>query len=270
MVVGQDSWLLAVDFGTTTTTAFVGRLNGEPSRGQSVEPVRFGDDTRLASAVMASDDGKLLVGPQIPRSDLLGSARVEPTPKARLGRAVPLSDRMFDGVDLAAAVLAYVADEAGQPFNGTEPAVAVLTHPVEWEQTRQQRLREAGAKAGLHAVELVQEPVAAALALVEKGALDQVRDGDLVAIYDFGGGTFDIALLQRAGGSFEVHGEPGGDPVLGGENVDDDVVTYLRRQLPDSDRVAGSCGPRHEQPRSGWRGPRAPSSPCTPPSASRP
>jgi Hsp70 protein/WD domain, G-beta repeat len=238
-------WLLALDFGTCNTTAAVVDVSAET--GRSPQLVHFGDATRLPSAVMLDDDGKFVVGPHIPRS-ARGSARIEYTPKRLVGHgSVALAGQMIKDVDLVAAVMRYAVTEANKGF-GAPSSHVVLTHPVAWEGPRRERLVQAAALAGLDSVELLAEPMAAGIALREHGQLEGIKDGDLIVVYDFGGGTLDVVLLERAGGSFAFYGQPEGEEYLGGENVDDNLFAYVQSQLPESDQAALADTPASPDP----------------------
>ena len=217
-----------IDFGTSYTVAAA--RSGTQAGPVVVSLVQEG---RLSSAV-ALDEGVLRAGPPVEQVAALAPDRVERTPKRLLDQPdVLLGGQLVETVDLVAAVLGYVREELHRHFNRRDPDELVLTHPARWEpgDPRMRRLEAAAVKAGLGPVRFVAEPCAAALALAAEGQLE-VAEGDLIAIYDLGGGTFDTALLRcAAGGGFELVGEPGGDAELGGEWLDDRLFEYLSRQL---------------------------------------
>ncbi len=224
--------VLGVDFGTSFTMAAL-RLPGIPA-----ELVRFGADLRLPSAVMLGEDEELHVGPHLIQESLEAPGQMERAPKRYLGREfIMLGGRLVRDVDLVATVLTYVSDLVRRMLDGRDPETVRLTHPVGWEDTRKQLLRDAAEAAGWPEVELVAEPIAAALALVERNVLTEVPVDGLVAVYDLGGGTFDTVLLRRTERSFEVFGVPGGDEHLGGEDLDDRLVERLADGLPDDERA---------------------------------
>jgi molecular chaperone DnaK (HSP70) len=227
----------AVDFGTSyTVAASMAGSAGAPT------VVALVDEGRLASAVALDDAAVLQAGPYVEEVAALAPDRVERTPK----RCLDQPDIMLGGqpvltVDLVAAVLGYVRDELLRQFNGADPGELCLTHPARWEagDSRMLRLQAASLQAGFPACSLLPEPCAAALALAAAGRLAEVREGGLVAVYDLGGGTFDLALLSRApDGGFVLVGEPGGDPELGGEWLDDRLLERLSGQLPADDEAS--------------------------------
>jgi molecular chaperone DnaK len=220
------TWTLAVDFGTSFTVAAV-----RPA-GRSPEVIEIGGDRRVPSVIFVDEDGSIRVGRAA--EDLAASrpGRAVRAPKRRLGEPAPvvLGGKPFQVVDLVAALLRYVYDEAVR-HQGSAPGSIRLTHPASWSRPRMARLLEAAAKAGLTNVALISEPVAAAVAYA---ADVEVADGSHVAVYDLGGGTFDMTLLRFANGAFSIVGRPGGDVNLGGELFDELLVNLVGERLdPD-------------------------------------
>ncbi|WP_067905130.1 Hsp70 family protein [Actinomadura chibensis] len=231
-------WTLAIDFGTSFTTA-VTAVDG------NVVPVEIANSRYLPSTVAMEDGGALLTGPEA-----LQRARHEPESAVRLpkralvaGPKVRLGGRTVATTDLVAAVLGRAAAEARAAHGGAEPAETTLTHPAGWCDDQLAALRKAAAAAGLGTVRLVAEPIAAAAHYVVGCAAAECRaasrldlpDGAYLAVYDLGGGTFDTAVVQRAGAGFVLVGEPGGDPALGGEDFDERLLELLAERAADRD-----------------------------------
>jgi molecular chaperone DnaK len=121
---------------------------------------------------------------------------------------------------LCALVLRHLVELAG-PVPGDQPLRAVLTHPVSYGPQQQEALQRAAQLAGIEVAGLLEEPVAAALAY---GA---ARDSnEIVAVYDFGGGTFDFTLLEMRGVEYQVLGSEG-DPWLGGDDFDNALAEAI-------------------------------------------
>ena len=120
----------------------------------------------------------------------------------------------------------------------------MLTHPARWQAggLELRRLTEAAERAGLGEPDLVAEPVAAAHHYVRSG--DPVPDGGMIGVYDFGGGTFDTAVLRRRRDGFELAGSPGGDVALGGEDLDATFMEILAEHAEalDPDRLERAVG----------------------------
>jgi biotin carboxyl carrier protein len=225
----------AIDFGTSYTVA------ASQTGSQAASVLALVSEGRLSSAVALDNNGRLQAGPYVDEALALTPDRVERTPKRCLDQPdVMLGGQPVQTTDLVAAVLGYVRDELLRHFNGRDPDELWLTHPARWEvgDPRMERLEAAARQAGFGQARLLAEPCAAALALAEAGQLE-VSDGELIAVYDLGGGTFDTALLSRVpGGDFVLVGEPGGDPELGGEWLDDRLFERLSGQLPSGDEAS--------------------------------
>ncbi len=231
------SYRAAIDFGTSYSVA---TSQAGPQAAPTI--LALVDEGRLSSAVALDDAGRARAGPSVEDVAALAPERVERTPKRCLDQPdVMLAGQPVQTVDLVAAVLEYIRDELLRQFNGLDPDELCLTHPARWEvgDPRMQRLEAAARQAGFAGLRLLPEPCAAALALAAAGQLDEVGEGDLVAVYDLGGGTFDIALLSRVPGrGFELTGEPAGDEELGGEWLDDRLYERLSSQLPADDEAS--------------------------------
>jgi actin-like ATPase involved in cell morphogenesis len=220
----MGAWTLAIDFGTTSSSAAV--ANG------GLELVEVAGAPRVPSAVLADRDGSLVAGDIAVRQGAGAPDRVERTPKRRIGdRVVVLGDQQLAPADLAAAVLRLLADEAIRRQGGEAPSEVRLTHPASWAGTRLGVLRDAASRAGLGEVSFVPEPVAAALHYAD----EQLAVGALVAVYDLGGGTFDTAVLRRTEEGFEVVGPPGGSDRLGGEDFDERLYQHVGAALAAQD-----------------------------------
>jgi actin-like ATPase involved in cell morphogenesis len=226
-------WDLAIDFGTSfTTTATLA--------GGRTEVLEIDGSKYVPSLVCLDDDGTILVGRDALNESAMAPERTERVPKRALvaSEQVLLGERTLATVDLVAAVLDRVAGEAVRRFSGQRPARVVLTHPARWQAggLELRRLTEAAERAGLGVPDLVAEPVAAAHHYVRSG--DAVPDGGMIGVYDFGGGTFDTAVLRRRGVGFELAGSPGGDVALGGEDLDAAFMEILAEHAEalDADR----------------------------------
>ncbi|MDD7965803.1 Hsp70 family protein [Actinomycetospora lemnae] len=211
----MTDWHLAIDFGTSfTTTATLA--------GGRAEVLEIDGSKYVPSLVCVDDDGTILTGRDAVNEAAMAPDRTERVPKRALvaSEQVLLGTRTVGTVELVAAVLARVAGEATRRFAGSRPTRVVLTHPARWQAggTELRRLAEAAERAGLGEPDLVAEPVAAAHHYVRTG--DAVPDGGMIGVYDFGGGTFDTAVLRRRRDGFELAGSPGGDVALGGEDLD--------------------------------------------------
>ena len=132
--------------------------------------------------------------------------------------AIKLGDRVFTPPELSAYILLQLRKNAERYF-GAPVTKAVITVPAYFNDAQRQATKDAGRIAGLEVLRLVNEPTAAALAY----GLDKKQDA-IVAVYDFGGGTFDISILKLHDGIFEVIAT-NGDTHLGGDDIDNLLLT---------------------------------------------
>ena len=130
---------------------------------------------------------------------------------------------MKNPVEVSAEILATLADTASQTLGGDLTGV-VITVPAYFDDAQRQATKDAARLAGLNVLRLLNEPTAAALAY----GLDSGQEG-VIAVYDLGGGTFDISILRLSRGVFEVLAT-GGDSALGGDDFDHQILTHLKQQ----------------------------------------
>jgi hypothetical protein len=223
-----SGWILAIDVGTTSTAA-ARRV------GDRVETIQLQGGPRMPSLAFwregtgASGTGRLVLGVEAEELSTLAPWCLERAPKSRLGEEfIQLGDKQLRPVEIIAAILREVHNEAMALSGGEPPAEIRLTHPARWQKSRLSKLGQAASMAGLGEPVFVPEPVAAAVHF----ASERLAEGEHVAVYDLGGGTLDTAVLKRHGNSFTVVGRTGGDEELGGEDFDDLLYRHLGDQLP--------------------------------------
>ena len=120
-----------------------------------------------------------------------------------------------------AALVLQKMKETAEKYLGQEVTKAVITVPAYFNDAQRQATKDAGKIAGLEVLRIINEPTAASLAY----GLDK-KGGKKIAVYDLGGGTFDVSILEIGDGVFEVK-STNGDTFLGGEDFDDEIVNYL-------------------------------------------
>ncbi len=221
--------LLSIDFGTSNTVVALA------VDGQAARTVTFDASPLLPSAVYLAADGSVTVGREAQRQARLDPTRYEPNPKRRIDDGeVLLGDRVVGVVELIAAVLRSVATEVRRQLGGAAADEVRLTHPAQWGATRQNTLLSAARAAGLGTnLVLIPEPVAAAAQYTQLPGRT-LPPGGTVAIYDLGGGTFDIAVVGRTRSDFHVLAEAGlGD--LGGLDFDQAVLDHVGRTASSTD-----------------------------------
>lgn len=213
-------YALGVDFGTSNTVAVLRWPDGR------ARPLLVDGSPLLPSSVYADPSGTILVGRDAIHSARLDPARFEPNPKRRVDdQSVLLGDRELPVVELVAAVLGRVAEEARRTVGDAPISPVTLTCPAGWGPTRRGVLIAAAAKAGWPTVRLVEEPVAAATYFTNVLGR-QVPIGSVVVVHDFGAGTFDVSVVARTAGGFDVLAVDGRDDI-GGLDIDAAVVTHL-------------------------------------------
>ncbi|MCE0768538.1 Hsp70 family protein [Pseudonocardia kujensis] len=215
---------LGIDLGTTYTAAAVDR------RG-AVEMATLGDRTAaIPSVVLMRSDGPVLTGDAANRRAVMEPDRVAREFKRRLGDPTPLvlggAPHSVASVlaSLLHAVVVKVADREGGPAEHV-----VLTHPANWGPYKLELFGSVPRIAEVEHVTLTTEPEAAA---AHYATNERLPDGAVIAVYDFGGGTFDATVLRHRGGSgFETLGVPEGVEGLGGIDFDEAVFAFVDRTL---------------------------------------
>ncbi|MEK7426250.1 MAG: Hsp70 family protein [Actinomycetota bacterium] len=221
----MSAYALGVDLGTTYSAAAI-------ARGATAEPVPLGTDAaQIPSIVLVRDDGEVLVGDAAERRASAEPTRAAREFKRRLGDPVPvvIGETTHTVESLMGHLLREIVRRATEQ-EGEPPTVVVLTHPANYSEYKTGTLREAARLAGLDAdhVVLLTEPEAAAIAYARQ---QRIEPGEIVAVYDFGGGTFDAALVRRTADRFELVGVPEGMERLGGIDFDQAVMAHVDASL---------------------------------------
>ncbi len=226
-------YALGIDLGTTFTAAAVS-LDGR------TEVVSLGNHAAaIPSVVFLRDDGEVIIGDVAQRRGQQEPERLAREFKRRFGDATPimLGHTPYSAERLMAAVLGQVVAQVSERYGGAPDSVAIA-HPANWGPYKIELLQQAAQLAGLGDARFVTEPEAAA---VHFAAGERLETGDVVAVYDLGGGTFDAAVLRRTPDGFETLGEPQGIERLGGIDFDEAVFSHVRTTLGDAlDGVDGS------------------------------
>ena len=139
-------------------------------------------------------------------------------------------DKEYAPPQISAMILQKLKQTA-EDYMGEKVTDAVITVPAYYNDSQRQATKDAGAIAGLNVRRIINEPTAAALAY----GLDKKKD-EKIAVFDFGGGTFDISILELGDGVFEVK-STNGDTHLGGDDIDQSLVEYLISEFKKSDSI---------------------------------
>ena len=216
---GLGRYSLGVDLGTTFVAAAV-------ARGSRMEMFTLGDRTVVTPAVVyARDDGSLVTGEAANRRAVSNPDRVGREFKRRLGDPTPV---MLGGAPhavtaLLAALLTETITKVTE-IEGAPPDNVVLTHPANWGPYRRELFEEVPQLAGIPHARMITEPEAAA---AHYAAARHLTDGDTVAVYDLGGGTFDATVLRKRAIGIDILGTPEGIERLGGVDFDDAILAHI-------------------------------------------
>ncbi|MGX7828869.1 Hsp70 family protein [Actinokineospora sp. 24-640] len=213
---------LGIDLGTTFTAAAV---SGPAGTKMAV----LGRDVVTPSVVFATPGGRLLTGEAAEAAGEREPVRVARGHKRRLGDPTPLvvGGAAFSPAALLAAQLRDVLGVVGAT-EGAAPDEVVLTCPAVWGPYRREHFAEVPQLAGVRDVRVVTEPEAAAMHYAVERRLGE---GELIAVYDLGGGTFDSTVLRARADGMEILGTPEGVERLGGMDFDDALLSNVDERL---------------------------------------
>ncbi|HQA78923.1 MAG TPA: Hsp70 family protein, partial [Propionicimonas sp.] len=212
---------VGIDLGTTNSVVAV-LEGGEPTVIPNAEGART-----TPSVVAFAKGGEVLVGEVAKRQAVTNVDRTIRSVKRHMGTnwSVSIDDKKYTPQEISARVLMKLKRDA-EAYLGEPVTNAVITVPAYFGDAERQATKEAGEIAGLVVDRIINEPTAAALAYgLDKGHLEQT-----VLVFDLGGGTFDVSLLEIAEGVFEVKATKG-DARLGGDDWDQRVVDWLVTQF---------------------------------------
>lgn len=214
--------ILGIDLGTTNSVVSI-------LEGGEVQVIRNAEGSRLTPSVVAfTENGQVLVGAAARRQMAMNPHRSIASVKRHMGSNKPVltvGERQLTPQEVSAYILASLKKTA-EDYLGQPVTKAVITVPAYFDDTRRKATKDAGAIAGLDVVRLVNEPTAAALAY----GLGR-ESGGLIAVYDLGGGTFDVSILDLGDDDetdrlFAVKATDG-DVRLGGDDFDQLIVDHL-------------------------------------------
>lgn len=210
------SKILGIDLGTVNSEAAVYE-NGKVTMIPSAEGHLY-----FPSIVAFTKEGELLVGEPAKRQAVLNPERTIIAIKRHMGTnyRVKIDDKEYTPEQISAFILQKIKRDA-EAFLGEEITKAVITVPAYFDDNQRQATKDAGRIAGLEVLRIINEPTAAALAY----GLEKEGERKL-AVYDFGGGTFDITIMEVGDGVFEVL-STNGDTQLGGKDLDQAVVNWI-------------------------------------------
>ncbi len=212
---------VGIDLGTTNSVVSVLEA-GEPT----VIPNAEGGRT-TPSVVGFSKTGEVLVGEVAKRQAITNPDRTIRSVKRHMGTnwTVTIDKKKYKSQEISARILQKLKRDA-EAYLGDTVTEAVITVPAYFDDAQRQATKEAGAIAGLDVMRIINEPTAAALAY----GLDKEGAEQAIVVFDLGGGTFDVSILELADGVFRVR-STSGDTFLGGEDFDNAIVDWLLDQF---------------------------------------
>ncbi|MGW6022396.1 molecular chaperone DnaK [Streptomyces sp. NPDC055099] len=222
---------VGIDLGTTNSVVAV-LEGGDPTVVANAEGART-----TPSVIAFAKNGDVLVGEVAKRQAVTNVERTARSVKRHMGdgswrfpEGGSVDGTRYTAQELSARVLQKLKRDA-ESYLGEDVTDAVVTVPAYFDDTQRQATKEAGEIAGLNVLRIINEPTAAALAYgLDKG------DDQTVLVFDLGGGTFDVSLLEMGDGVIEVKAT-NGDTQLGGDDWDQRIVEYLVRQFKNAHGV---------------------------------
>ncbi|MCM3122469.1 molecular chaperone DnaK [Mesobacillus sp. AQ2] len=213
------SKIIGIDLGTTNSCVAV-LEGGEPK----VIPNPEGN--RTTPSVIAFKNGERQVG-EVAKRQAITNPNTIISIKRHMGtdHKVEVEGKEYSPQELSAVILQYLKSYA-EDYLGEPVTKAVITVPAYFNDAERQATKDAGRIAGLEVERIINEPTAAALAY----GLDKMDEDQTILVYDLGGGTFDVSILELGDGVFEVK-STAGDNRLGGDDFDQVIIDYLVEQF---------------------------------------
>ena len=222
---------VGIDLGTTNSVVAV-LEGGEPTVIANAEGFRT-----TPSVVAFTKDGEVLVGEPAKRQAVTNVDRTIGSVKRHVGTdwTVAIDDKKYTPQEISARILAKLKRDAEQ-YLGDTVTDAVITVPAYFNDAERQATKDAGEIAGLNVLRIINEPTAAALAY----GLDKGKEDELILVFDLGGGTFDVSLLEVGKdddfSTIQVR-STSGDNRLGGDDWDQRIVDHLIKRFKESTGV---------------------------------
>ena len=224
---------VGIDLGTTNSVVSV--LEG----GDPVVIANAEGSRTTPSVVAFAKDGEVLVGEVAKRQAITNPGRTIRSVKRQMGSgwSETIDDKDYTAQEISARVLQKLKRDA-EAYLGTDVDKAVITVPAYFDDAQRTATKEAGQIAGLEVLRIINEPTAAALAY----GLDKDDQDQTILVFDLGGGTFDVSVLEIGDGVFEVKSTHG-DTKLGGDDWDEIVIEWLATSFKNDHGVDLAADP---------------------------
>ena len=213
--------VIGIDLGTSNSAAAV-VMGGKPTIIPAAEGATVGGKA-FPSVVAFSKDGELLVGEPARRQAVTNPDNTILAAKRKMGsdHIFKIQDKEYKPQQISSFILQKIKKDA-EAFVGESVEKAVITVPAYFDDNQRQATKDAGTIAGLEVVRIINEPTAASLAF----GLDKAKEDMKILVFDFGGGTLDVTIMEMGGGVFEVL-STAGDTQLGGTDMDKILIDYI-------------------------------------------
>ena len=210
------SKVIGIDLGTTNSVVAV-------LEGKEPKIITNPEGARTTPSVVAFKDGEIQVG-EVAKRQAITNPNTIVSIKRHMGESdykVKVGDKAYTPQEISAMILQYIK-KFSEDYLGEPVTDAVITVPAYFNDAQRQATKDAGKIAGLNVQRIINEPTASALAY----GLDKDEDEETVLVYDLGGGTFDVSVLQLGDGVFQVL-STNGDTHLGGDDFDNKIIDWL-------------------------------------------
>ena len=226
--MAQENVIIGIDLGTSTTEAAVIR------DGEKVMITNFNHEVITPSAVGIDKEGNWVIGERAKEQYLLSpqNTAIEIKRKTGSGEKIRLGKQSFSVVELSSKLLSYVRTYVSENMQ-CEINRAVISVPAYFDEIQRQETVLAAEMAGFQVERIINEPTAAALSY----GLDHMDEESHILVYDLGGGTFDVTLLEMFGGVLEVKAS-NGDNHLGGKDFDEALVDLLDERFLKKHKIS--------------------------------
>lgn len=211
------SKIVGIDLGTTNSVCAI-MEGGQPIAVPSAE-----GDYLIPSVVGFSKTGERLVGSVAKRQAISNPERTIASIKRHMGTdyKVQIDDKMFTPQEISAMILQKIRSDA-EAYLGYSVDKAIITVPAYFNDSERQATKDAGTIAGLEVIRIINEPTASSMAY----GLDKLEHSENILVWDLGGGTFDVSILELGAGIFEVKATAG-NMRLGGDDWDQRIMDWL-------------------------------------------
>ena len=219
------SKVIGIDLGTTNSAVAV-------LEGKEPKIITNPEGNRTTPSVVAFKDGEIQVG-EVAKRQAITNPNTIVSIKRHMGEAdykVKVGDKEYTPQEISAFILQYIK-KFSEDYLGEKVTDAVITVPAYFNDAQRQATKDAGKIAGLNVQRIINEPTASALAF----GLNKDQD-EKVLVYDLGGGTFDVSVLQLGDGVFQVL-STNGDTHLGGDDFDNRIIDWLIKNFKDENGV---------------------------------